>query len=83
MIKFATDEWIKALMEVINKSEAYAQAARNWEGDFYFIVEPGEGADLQLEEGPQYQVGLEAGKGEFAISSPAVFRGGRHWGLCA
>lgn len=42
MIKFATDEWIKALMEVINKSEAYAQAARNWEGDFYFIVEPGD-----------------------------------------
>jgi hypothetical protein len=42
MIKFATDEWIRALMEVINKSEAYAQAARNWEGDFYFIVEPGD-----------------------------------------
>jgi putative sterol carrier protein len=28
-------------MEDLNKSEAYAEAAKNWEGDFYFIVEPG------------------------------------------
>jgi len=42
MIEFATDEWAKAFMEVINKSEAYAQAAKNWEGDFYFIIEAGE-----------------------------------------
>lgn len=42
MIEFATDEWAKALMEKINESEAYAQAAKTWEGDFYFIVEAGE-----------------------------------------
>ncbi|HIC92855.1 MAG TPA: hypothetical protein EYP09_01200 [Anaerolineae bacterium] len=40
MIKFLTDEWIKALCQELNRSEAYAQAAKNWEGDFYFIVEP-------------------------------------------
>ncbi len=39
--KFPSDEWVKALMEDLNKSEAYAEAAKNWEGDFYFIVEPG------------------------------------------
>lgn len=29
-IKFPTDEWIKALCEELNKSEAYAQAAATW-----------------------------------------------------
>jgi len=42
MIEFATDEWAKDFMEKINESEAYAQAAKTWEGDFYFIVEAGE-----------------------------------------
>jgi len=27
-------------MGEINRSQAYEQAAKNWEGDFYFIVEP-------------------------------------------
>jgi len=40
MIKFPSDEWIKALCQELNNSEAYAQAAKKWEGDFYFIVEP-------------------------------------------
>jgi putative sterol carrier protein len=39
-IAFASNEWASALMEVINKSEAYRSAAKTWEGDFYFIVEP-------------------------------------------
>jgi len=39
-VLFGSEEWIKALMEEVNQSEAYAQAAANWEGDFYFIVEP-------------------------------------------
>ena len=42
-IQFATDEWIKALMVEVNQSEAYRKAAKTWEGDFYFIVEAGEG----------------------------------------
>jgi putative sterol carrier protein len=45
MIKFPSDEWIKALMDELNRSEAYAEAARNWEGDFYFIVKPEGGGD--------------------------------------
>ncbi len=39
MIDFGTDEWAKAFMEQINRSEAYAEAAKTWEGDFYFIIE--------------------------------------------
>ncbi len=39
-IPFATDAWIKQLGAECNKSETYRQAARNWEGDLYFIVEP-------------------------------------------
>ncbi len=40
-IPFPSDAWIKAFMEDINSSPTYAEAAKAWEGDFYFIVEPG------------------------------------------
>lgn len=39
--KFPSDAWIKALMEDLNHSETYAEAAKTWEGDFYFVIEPG------------------------------------------
>jgi putative sterol carrier protein len=39
--QFATDEWVKALQDELNASEAYRKAAEKWEGDFYFIVEKG------------------------------------------
>jgi putative sterol carrier protein len=39
-IPFATQAWIKRLHEEVNKSEAYRRAAKTWEGDFYFVVEP-------------------------------------------
>jgi putative sterol carrier protein len=45
MIKFPSDEWIKALMDEVNRSESYAEAARNWEGDFYFVVKPEAGGE--------------------------------------
>ena len=40
MYKFGSEEWVKALQQAINASEGYAEAAKTWEGDFYFIVEP-------------------------------------------
>ena len=43
MPKFPSDEWIKALMSEVNNSEAYREAARDWEGDFYFVVNAGPG----------------------------------------
>jgi putative sterol carrier protein len=42
-IQFASDEWAKALMTALNNSAAYADAAKNWEGDFYFIIDKGDG----------------------------------------
>jgi putative sterol carrier protein len=42
-IPFATDAWIEELHRQVNNSPAYRQAAKTWEGDFYFVVEP-EGA---------------------------------------
>ena len=39
-INFISDEWIQTLQKELNESETYRQAARNWEGDFYFCVTP-------------------------------------------
>ncbi len=39
-VKFPSDEWIKLLSAKLNDSSAYEQSAKNWEGDFLFIVEP-------------------------------------------
>ncbi len=41
--RFPSDEWIKALAEEVNRSEPYRKAATKWEGDFYWIFEPGPG----------------------------------------
>ncbi len=40
MPRFPSDEWLQALKDELNASEAYARAARDWEGDFYFIIAP-------------------------------------------
>ncbi|MDI7277375.1 MAG: SCP2 sterol-binding domain-containing protein [Anaerolineae bacterium] len=39
-LPFPSDEWIKELREQLNKSEAYERSAKDWEGDFVFVVEP-------------------------------------------
>ncbi len=40
-LPFPSDDWVKALMEDLNVSQAYLDAAKNWEGDFYFVIEAG------------------------------------------
>ncbi len=40
---FPSDEWIKAMKDVVNESESYRKSAAKWEGDFYFVAEPGPG----------------------------------------
>ena len=45
-IPFATDAWIKRLGDECNKSKTYREAAKNWEGDLYIVVE----AEGRLEE---------------------------------
>ncbi len=39
-IPFPSDQWIKAMMVDLNQSSSYKEAAKNWEGDFFFIIEP-------------------------------------------
>lgn len=39
-VQFPSDEWVKQLETELNSSEAYADAAKNWEGDFYFVIDP-------------------------------------------
>jgi putative sterol carrier protein len=40
-IPFPSDAWVKAFMDVLNQSDSYAEAAKTWEGDFHFVIEPG------------------------------------------
>lgn len=42
-IPFPTDAWIKELMARLNASAEYREAAKSWEGDFAFIIQPGPG----------------------------------------
>ena len=37
---FGSDKWMQRFHDEVNHSEAYRQAARTWEGDFYFVIEP-------------------------------------------
>ncbi len=37
---FGTQAWLDAVKVAINASPTYREAARHWEGDFWFIVEP-------------------------------------------
>ncbi len=39
-MQFGSPAWIQALHDELNTSQAYADAAKDWEGDFYFIAEP-------------------------------------------
>jgi putative sterol carrier protein len=40
MADFPSPEWVLALKDKINSDDKYGHAARNWEGDLRFILEP-------------------------------------------
>lgn len=40
--QFPSEEWIQALRDLLNASESYQRSAKDWEGDFIFVVEPDE-----------------------------------------
>jgi putative sterol carrier protein len=74
MAKFPEPEWLQALMDKLNSDEQYAQVARNWEGDFYFVIEP----DGALMEQVIYYFDLWHGKcnnafvvGDVSVRDPA------------
>ena len=45
--RFPSQEWVNALKDAINTSEAYREAAKTWEGDFFFVIEPDDTTTLQ------------------------------------
>jgi putative sterol carrier protein len=44
-LKFPSDAWIKELSHRLNESGAYEKSAKDWEGDFVFVVEPDQAYD--------------------------------------
>ncbi len=67
---FGTDEWVKDLMEKVNDSEGYAHAAKDWEGDFYFVINksPGFPEEISLYLDLQHGKCLDA----FAADDPTA-----------
>lgn len=39
-ILFGTQEWADAMKQELATSQSYKEAAKNWEGDMYIIVDP-------------------------------------------
>jgi putative sterol carrier protein len=80
MFLFGSTEWLESFHDAINMSHSYEEAAKNWEGDFYFVLEP-EGSMI---EPVYYYIDLWHGKSrkafvvdngskmqpEFVISAP-------------
>jgi len=79
-LKFPSDEWIKELSSKLNESEAYERSAKDWEGDFIFIVEPDDAYDdtaylfLGLYHGKSPDAAMieskDAREAEFIIAAP-------------
>lgn len=49
--KFPSPDWVTAFDQQINTSDAYANAAKTWEGDITLVVENGPGIYLDLWHG--------------------------------
>lgn len=58
MVRFPSDEWIKIFKEEINKNKAYEDVAKDWEGDFLFIITP----DEELKKEVVFYIDLWHGK---------------------
>ena len=58
MIRFPSEEWIALFKEELNKNKAYEEAAKNWEGDFLFVITP----DDELKKETIFYVDLWHGK---------------------
>jgi putative sterol carrier protein len=55
---FPSEEWIELFKDSVNANAAYEDAAKTWEGDFLFIVQP----DSALKEQAVFYVDLWHGK---------------------
>ncbi len=57
-LSFPSDAWIKELGNRLNESESYERSAKDWEGDFLFVIEP----DDAYDETAYLYLGLHHGK---------------------
>ena len=58
MAKFPSDEWIQVFKDELNRNVNYEKAAKDWEGDFLFVILP----DDDLKHEVKYYVDLWHGK---------------------
>jgi len=58
LVKFPSEEWIELFMEAVNANSNYEEAAKTWEGDFLFVIEP----DTELKDPATFYVDLWHGK---------------------
>lgn len=58
MAMFPSEEWIKLFKDALNSNAAYEDAAKTWEGDFLFVVQP----DSKLQDQAVFYVDLWHGK---------------------
>jgi putative sterol carrier protein len=58
MVKFPSDEWIQLFKDKLNRNANYEKVAKDWEGDFLFVILP----DDQLEIEVKYYMDLYHGK---------------------
>jgi putative sterol carrier protein len=42
LVRFPSDEWAKCFKEELNNNKTYEESAKNWEGDFLFVISPDE-----------------------------------------
>jgi putative sterol carrier protein len=80
MYVLGSEDWLRGFAEAINSSPAYAEAARTWEGDFYIIIDAGDGVEeeivmyLDLWHGECREAFIAADRSvkdpEFVISAP-------------
>jgi putative sterol carrier protein len=58
ILRFPSDEWITVFKEELNKNKMYQEVAKDWEGDFLFVITP----DEDLKKEVVYYVDLWHGK---------------------
>jgi putative sterol carrier protein len=65
--KYPSEKWIKAWREDLNKNKEYAEAAKDWEGDFLFVINSGGPIEKEI----IYYVDLWHGKCREAYEVPS------------
>jgi putative sterol carrier protein len=58
MLHFPSDEWIKTFKDELNRNKTYQEVAKDWEGDFLFVITP----DEELKKETVFYIDLWHGK---------------------